>query len=139
MTFDYNPAPKPKFKRGKQKRSKRGEFSKEVRDQIKERFDNTCQECGVQGDNLHIHHVKPKGSGIGRGLFSNGLLLCFACHRKVHDDPERLKYWQDKFTEWHGENYYKDKRDLEEEAKALAAEQERDKRFNNRPGAYGRA
>lgn len=104
---------KPKHKRGKPKRVNRGRFSKYVREQIKDHFNNQCQECGRKG--VHIHHVMPKGSGIGRGIFTNGLLVCNPCHQQIHADPERLMYWKRVFKELHGPNYYKDQKDLEDE------------------------
>jgi len=110
--MDYNPVPKPKYKRFKTKRSERGKFSEKVRNQIKEHYQHACQECGCKG--IHIHHVKPKGSGVGRGIFTNGLLLCNNCHRQIHDDVNqvRLKYWQNIFRLDYGINYYKDRDDL---------------------------
>ena len=110
--MDFNPAPKPKYKRFKPKRSERGKFSEKVRNQIKEHFKHKCQECGCKG--IHIHHVKPKGSGVGRGIFSNGLLLCVLCHNAIHNEPSqiRLKYWQKIYKIRHGINYFKDREDL---------------------------
>lgn len=114
--MEFNPVPKPNHKRYKPKRVDRGKFPDKVREQIKEHFNNQCQECFQKG--LHIHHVKPKGSGVGRGVFTNGLLLCTSCHKKIHDErsQKRLKYWQNVFREKHGINYYKDFRDLQDEA-----------------------
>ena len=108
--MDYNPVPKPKYKRFKPKRCERGKFSEKVRNQIKEHYQHACQECGCKG--IHIHHVKPKGSGVGRGTFSNGLLLCVLCHNATHNDQAKLKYWQNIFRLDYGINYYKDREDL---------------------------
>lgn len=73
---------KPKHKRRARHRVNRGKFSQMTRVVIKEYYEDTCQECGQLGE--HIHHVKPKGSGNGRGVFTNGLLLCNDCHMKIH-------------------------------------------------------
>jgi len=108
--LECNPVPKPNYKRFKEKRANRGKFTTKVRNQIKERFKHKCQECGCKG--IHIHHVKPKGSGVGRGVFSNGLLLCVLCHNAIHNDQAKLKYWQNIFRLDYGVNYYKDREDL---------------------------
>ena len=110
--MDYNPAPKPNYKRFKEKTVNRGKFPTKVRNQIKEHYQHACQECGCKG--IHIHHVKPKGSGVGRGVFSNGLLLCVLCHNSIHNEQSqiRLKYWQKIYKTSYGINYYKDREDL---------------------------
>lgn len=103
---------KPQYKRRGRKRADRGKFPESVRNKIKRHFRGACQECG--GIGVHIHHVKPKGSGKGRGVFTNGLLLCNDCHHAIHAELEqkRLKYWQRVFEEKYGSNYYKDQEDL---------------------------
>jgi predicted restriction endonuclease len=118
LAEEFNPYPKTTYKRVKRKRVDRGKFSDKVRKEIKEHFNNQCQECGIIKPHLHIHHVKPKGSGVGRGIFTNGLLLCNPCHRKIHDekDQTRLHYWQDEYRKLYGKNYFKDKEDLIQEA-----------------------
>lgn len=114
LAEEFNPYPKTTYKRVKRKRVDRGKFSDKVRKEIKEHFNNQCQEC--YGKGIHIHHVKPKGSGVGRGVFTNGLLVCNPCHQKIHADPDRLKYWQDEYRKLYGKNYFKDKEDLIQEA-----------------------
>jgi len=110
--MECNPVPKPNYKRFKEKRANRGKFTTKVRNQIKEHYQHACQECGCKG--IHIHHVKPKGSGVGRGVFSNGLLLCVLCHNAIHSESSqvRLKYWQKIYKTSYGINYYKDREDL---------------------------
>lgn len=107
---------KPQHKRRVKHRADRGKFSETVRKKIKKHFDDICQECG--GIGIHIHHVRPKGSGTGRGVFTNGLLLCKGCHDAIHAelDQTRLKYWQQEFTRLYGLDYYKDQQDLEQGA-----------------------
>ncbi|WP_017728528.1 HNH endonuclease [Halalkalibacterium ligniniphilum] len=116
MRLDLEPirsVAKPKHKRKSRKRADRGKFTDPIRKKIKEHFQHTCQECGGRGH--HCHHVKPKGSGVGRGVFTNGLLLCKRCHDAIHNelDQTRLKYWQNVFKEQYGIHYFRDKEDLE--------------------------
>ncbi|WP_035396017.1 HNH endonuclease [Shouchella miscanthi] len=103
---------KSKHKRRTRQRVNRGKFSDTIRQQIKDYFENTCQECGRSGE--HIHHVKPKGSGSGQGVFTNGLLLCNTCHMQMHAElsQARLKHWQSEFEFMYGSYYYMDSEDL---------------------------
>lgn len=98
--------PKPNHKRRVPKRSKRTEFSKQTRERIKERDNGECQQCGAPG--TQIHHVKPRGSGQGKGVYTNGLLLCTRCHQHCHDNPEILAAWQDTFESRYGPDYFCD-------------------------------
>lgn len=116
MRLDLEPirsVAKPKHKRKSKKLAERGKFSKMIRDEIKEEFNNQCQECGKKGH--HLHHVFPKGRG-GRGVKTNALLLCNACHKDIHADNNKLKHWISVYKKKHGPNFYKDKEDLEREA-----------------------
>jgi 5-methylcytosine-specific restriction endonuclease McrA len=107
---EFQSFPKPSHNRRVKKRGDRSEFSKMVRAAVKEHFDNTCQICGYKG--IHIHHVQPKGSGIGRGVFTNALLLCNKCHRKVHDDDNILRHWKEVYRKKYGPLYFMDADDL---------------------------
>lgn len=45
----------------------------------------TCQTCGVQGVELHAHHVVPyKEAPQLRWELSNGLTVCHRCHWNIH-------------------------------------------------------
>lgn len=110
MGLTWNPVPKPVHKRRVDKRVDRNKFTKHVRDQIKDHFEDTCQMCGGRG--CHIHHVQPKGSGKGRGVFTNGLLLCNDCHKKVHGDDKLLRYWKEVFRKKYGPLYFMDEEDI---------------------------
>lgn len=102
--------PKNPYKRRKPTRKKRNNFSREVRKQIYERDNGLCQECGSRG--TEIHHVKFRSQG-GRGVVTNGLLLCADCHRKIHKIRKFAKKWQEIFEDRYGSDYYKDEWDLE--------------------------
>lgn len=102
--------PKNPYKRRKPTRRQRNNFSREVRKQIYERDNGLCQECGRQG--TEIHHCVFRSSG-GRGVFSNGVLLCSDCHRKVHQSRSLADKWRKIMEERYGPNFYKDEWDLE--------------------------
>jgi hypothetical protein len=101
---------KPSHSRRVKKRGDRSVFSKLVRSEVKKHFNDTCQECGGKG--LHLHHVQPRGSGIGRGVFTNALLLCNKCHKRVHDDDKLLRHWKEVFRQNYGPLYFMDSEDI---------------------------
>jgi 5-methylcytosine-specific restriction endonuclease McrA len=107
--FEYNPAPKPTSKRRVKKTAERSKFSKMVRDAIKEKHNGLCAICSNRA--FHVHHVMPRARG-GRNVITNATLLCAACHRKVHEDEQLLKYFIEKHKKLFGKNFYKDREDL---------------------------
>lgn len=97
--------PKKTYKRRKPKHSSRNEFSKKTRQDIWDRENGACQCCGSQGE--EIHHARFK-SQSGRGVYSNGILLCHDCHTETHENRELADYWREWCTGQWGEDYYKD-------------------------------
>lgn len=111
MNFSpYSKAQQLRANRRVKKRGDRSKFTKMVRDAVKEHFNNHCQMCFGKG--IHIHHVYPKGSGKGRGVFTNALLLCNNCHRLVHDDETLLRHWKNIYRKKYGPLYFMDEDDL---------------------------
>lgn len=102
------PVPKPVRKRSKPTRKQRNNFSQKVRQEIYERDNGLCQECGRPG--TEIHHCVFRSQG-GRGVFTNGVLLCSDCHRKVHQLRELAEKWRNIMEERYGPDYYKDEWD----------------------------
>jgi len=104
--------PKPSHSRRIPKQSARNRFTKEVAEQIIERDNNLCQLCFSLG--AEIHHVKFKSQG-GRGVVSNGLLLCPHCHRLAHQEYEVAESLRQRMIMRYGSDYYKDRWDLDDE------------------------
>jgi hypothetical protein len=52
------------------------------KNKLRAKMGNKCNKCG-EFNNLVIHHIKPVESG-GSNSMHNLLLLCHACHVKVH-------------------------------------------------------
>jgi hypothetical protein len=50
---------------------------------IKQRDGYTCQGCGNEDRELHVHHIVPLGAG-GSNARSNLITLCDECHGRVH-------------------------------------------------------
>lgn len=71
-------------------------FSKSVRELVLARANGQCERCGVDADNLQLHHRRPRGMGGSRrkdtNLASNSLALCPPCHCAIESDRE-LSLW----------------------------------------------
>ena len=60
-------------------------WSKGVRD----RDNNTCQDCGIIGVRLHAHHIVRIEECINSKIefdISNGITLCAKCHKHRHKE-----------------------------------------------------
>lgn len=102
------PVPKPSFNRRVPKQSARNRFSKKVSQQIYDRDNGKCRNCGDFG--TEIHHVVFRSQG-GRGVFTNGLLVCQPCHAKIHQHKILANKWVFLFEEYYGKEFYKDEWD----------------------------
>lgn len=98
----------PNHRRRVPKQSKRNDFSKKVRDRIIERDDGKCRNCGAIGS--EIHHVVFRSQG-GRGVYTNGLLVCHHCHRRIHEYKILANKWVFLFEKEYGKDFYKDEWD----------------------------
>lgn len=80
----------PRWKPGLKQRSTRG-GQIQWRLAVKKRDAWTCQGCGQQGGTLHAHHVHEFAKYPDkRWDTSNGITLCFACHRDIHATIRRV-------------------------------------------------
>lgn len=102
--------PKPKFKRRKPKRGKRGEFSKDTRNAIYERDGGLCQVCMMQGEEIHHTFFKSQG---GRGVYTNGILLCRHCHTMAHRHYDLAEELRSRMQQRYGDDYFMDEYDKE--------------------------
>ena len=107
MTF--NPVPKVKYKRRKPTRKQRGQFDQKTRDAIVNRDEGLCRVCKKPGE--QIHHCRFKSQG-GRGVYTNGLLVCQSCHSDIHMDNNKARFWQRVFEKYYGPDYFRDRWDL---------------------------
>lgn len=107
--FEFTPVPKPNHNRRVRKKKDRGEFPPDVRERIVRDQNGQCQICGRP--TTYIHHIKPRGRG-GRGVYTNGLLVCNNCHNpKIHDRPGGVEYWISVWESKHGPDFWKDEND----------------------------
>lgn len=59
------------------------DYWQNVREQVLERDNHTCQGCGVT-TNLHVHHMTYNNHGSEHEHLDDLITLCEVCHRKVH-------------------------------------------------------
>ncbi|MCC5634525.1 FAD-dependent thymidylate synthase [Nostoc sp. CHAB 5844] len=72
-----------------------GAWTRTVAPQVHEKFDFTCQSCGVPGGSLHAHHLLPVYSHPDKGYdFDNLATVCKSCHRKIHNQGLELEFAQ---------------------------------------------
>lgn len=107
---ELHAVPKPRHRRRIPKQADRNEFDRLTRSRIRKRDNRECQQCGAPG--TQIHHVRFRSSG-GRGVFTNGLLVCHLCHDRIHRDRKLAEHWQYVFEKRYGENYFHDEWDDE--------------------------
>lgn len=107
--MSFSPVPKPDHKRRKPKKGNRGKFSAETRKAVIERDEGLCRVCRAPAG--EIHHVMFK-SRSGRGVYTNGLLVCQTCHSAIHASGDKTEFWQKLFERVYGPDYYKDSYDI---------------------------
>ena len=54
----------------------------EIRKEILERDNFTCQECYTKTNKLDVHHMMPRKQG-GQDTFRNLISVCYKCHQSV--------------------------------------------------------
>ena len=64
-----------------------GQYRK-LADKVLQRDSKTCQYCGCYTESPP-HHIKHRSQG-GSDILENLVLLCFACHRLLHDGKIKL-------------------------------------------------
>jgi hypothetical protein len=95
----------PLWKGGGQSDFTRTPEGRRWRNQVLERDDHTCQDCGAKPEVPHAHHIKSKSEHPElKTDVDNGVTLCEDCHAKRHPDNEHLiratSDWDDEGIEW---------------------------------------
>lgn len=67
------------------------EFTKELKQEVKESYENSCQLCGTTGVDLDVHHIDYDKLNNRK---SNLVPLCKVCHGKTNYDRQK---WQSLF------------------------------------------
>lgn len=110
--MQYTKAQQLKSNRRKAKLKTRNDFSPKTRKEIRKRDHDTCQQCFVNPYET-IHHIKPRSLG-GRGVYTNGIVLCGVCHEYIERHNDLKVKWQNLFEQKYGKYYYHDQYDMEE-------------------------
>lgn len=100
--------PKKTYKKRLPTKAQRGKFSQKTIAAIIERDNGMCAVCGSEGQEIHHSCFKSQG---GRGVFTNGILLCRDCHTRAHREFEFAQSLRDEAEERYGSRYSKDEYD----------------------------
>lgn len=84
--MDFNPVPKPVYKRRTTKRKERGRIKPRTYAKVYERDGGQCVLCG-RGDSLQCHHHVYRSQG-GSGTEDNLVMLCVRCHDLAHSSKK---------------------------------------------------
>ncbi|MFW6359305.1 MAG: FAD-dependent thymidylate synthase [Chroococcales cyanobacterium] len=72
-----------------------GAWTRTIAPQVHEKFDFTCQKCGVRGGKLHAHHLLPVYSHPEKAYeFNNLVTVCENCHQEIHSQGLELEFAQ---------------------------------------------
>jgi thymidylate synthase (FAD) len=72
-----------------------GAWTRTVAPQIHEKFDYTCQRCGMRGGRLHAHHLLPVYACPDRAYdLENLVTVCRDCHQLIHHRGLELEFAQ---------------------------------------------
>jgi 5-methylcytosine-specific restriction endonuclease McrA len=85
MTSENSPAWKGKNTKQRHQNREEARAYQHWRRAVRDRDNHTCQYCGTTEGTMHAHHINPwKHFPELRFDVSNGVLLCYQCHRRVH-------------------------------------------------------
>jgi hypothetical protein len=92
---------KPKKKKKSQRSYLIGELDKITSIKVRTRDGYKCRKCGRE--KVSHHHIFTKVRLTTRWDLSNGLSLCFYCHRNAHAAAEEFRAW---VVSWMGQKEY---------------------------------
>jgi thymidylate synthase (FAD) len=72
-----------------------GAWTRTIAPQVHEKWNYVCQRCGVQGGQLHAHHLLPVYSHPEKAYeFENLVSVCRNCHQQIHQQGLELEFAQ---------------------------------------------
>jgi thymidylate synthase (FAD) len=72
-----------------------GAWTREIAPQVHNKFNHTCQRCGIRGGILHAHHLIPVFADSSLAYsFDNLVTLCKECHEYIHQNHQELEFAQ---------------------------------------------
>lgn len=79
-------------------RAKIAAWAVEQAPKIHKKYNYICQNCGIVGGKLEVHHVEPVAQNINRAYDIDNLCsVCTSCHDKIHKSINNEKVFADKF------------------------------------------
>lgn len=70
-----------------------GAWTRTIAPQIHQKFDYTCQRCGIQGRRLHAHHLLPVYACPEQAYDPENLVtVCKDCHESIHHQGQELEF-----------------------------------------------
>lgn len=72
-----------------------GAWTRQISPQVHQRFDHTCQRCGLRGSDqqLHAHHLVPVYADQSLGYeIENLVTLCQPCHAFIHKHHQEAEF-----------------------------------------------
>ena len=72
-----------------------GAWTRQIAPQVHQRFDHTCQRCGLRGSEqqLHAHHLVPVYADPSLGYeIENLVTLCQPCHAFIHKHHQEAEF-----------------------------------------------
>lgn len=73
-----------------------GAWTRQIAPQVHERFGYICQSCGLQGGELHAHHLAPVFAAPDLAYeFENLVSVCKSCHTKIHSQNLEAEFAED--------------------------------------------
>ncbi|TAD80281.1 MAG: FAD-dependent thymidylate synthase [Oscillatoriales cyanobacterium] len=68
-------------------------WTRQVAPQVHQKFDYTCQNCGVRGGELHAHHLVPVYADPKLAYdLDNLVTVCRACHQNIHHNHQEQAF-----------------------------------------------
>lgn len=107
--------------RSRPSRADRAEFPPEVVKGLIEETNGLCQ-CNCGRVATQTHHVMPRGRS-GRGVKTNAMRVCDACHDRIQTNEEELQSWISTYSLIHGPRFWFDEQDWEEHNRKQAAQE----------------
>lgn len=98
LSEQFNPSPKPEFKRVKSTAAQRGHINQQTRNALKRRSMGLCERCGVGSQTLQAAHTVRRWRIESKTTINELVHLCLGCHHWA-DNTAVGRRWLTEFRE----------------------------------------